>query len=204
MMSTRIEETDPQASPFRGIIGSFGTSIPQISTAIAVIIGSLGLRKYFDAGAWTMSAILSFSIVYIFRRQLPRTVPAATLLVVLLYLVAVVIGFVLWKSGLVPHDPASWSEMVKSLSSAYVALALTLPLAVLVTSYQKQEEVMGLSFPREIDQAARAQLLTVPFYKSKVTLNTKFENVDNDGVELINDMSYRVTNRTKEKQEWKM
>lgn len=203
-MSESIEITDQQASHFRGIMGSFGTSIPQISTVVAIVIGSLGLRRYFDAGAWTVIALLSFSIVYLFRRQLPRTVPTACLFVVLLLLILGGSGFVLWTRGVVPHDPMAWSETAKSLGSAYVALLLTLPLAVLITSYQHQEEVFGMTFPKQIDLAAQQQLLTVPFYKSKVTLTSKFEKMDADGIELVNEMSYKVTNRTKEKREWNM
>jgi hypothetical protein len=203
-MSTPEELTGQQASAFRGIMGSFGASIPQISTVIGIVIGSLGLPKYFDAGSWTIIAVLSFSLVYLYRRYIPRTVPTATLLVAFLFLISGVVGFVLWRSGIVSHDPAVWSETAKRLSSAYLALTITLPVAVLLTSYQRQEEVLGMTFPKKIEKAAREQLLTVPFYKSKVVLKTKVEKIDEQGAVLLNDMWYRVTNRTKQKQEWKM
>lgn len=203
-MSTPAEFTGQQASAFRGIMGSFGGSIPQISTVIGIVIGSLGLPKYFDAGAWTIIAVLSFSLVYLYRRYIPRTVPTASLLVALLFLISGVVGYALWKSGVVSHDPSVWSETAKRLSSAYLALTITLPVAVLITSYQRQEEVLGLTFPRKIEKAARDQLVTVPFYKSKIILQTTVEKVDEQGAVLVNDMWYRVTNRTKRKQEWKM
>src|ERR1044072_9451015 len=124
-MSTPEELTGQQASAFRGIMGSFGAIVPQISTVIGIAIVSLGLCQYFDAGSWTIIAVLSFSLVYLYRRYIPRTVPTATLLVAFLFLTSGVVGFVLWRSGIVSHDPAVRAETQKRRSSAHLAPTIT-------------------------------------------------------------------------------
>ena len=61
----------------------FGTGIPQISTVVAVVLGSLGLKEnVFSAGAWTVVAVLCFVAVFLYRHQIPSKLPKTTFLVV--------------------------------------------------------------------------------------------------------------------------
>jgi putative exporter of polyketide antibiotics len=70
--TTRIQLTDLESSFGEILKKEFGTGIPQIATVIAVVLGSLGLKPYFDAGAWTVIAVLCFALVFLYRHQLPN------------------------------------------------------------------------------------------------------------------------------------
>src|SRR5689334_12944008 len=99
MSSPKGEEA--LTSAFGGILQQYGTSVPQISVVVAILIGSLTLDQYFNAAAWTTIAVLSFSTVYLFRRQIPRSLPKTSFNVAIFLLVtATPVIYLWWKLGL--------------------------------------------------------------------------------------------------------
>ena len=95
MSRTKTEgKSNSLETAFNGILEEYGTSVPQFSVVIAVIIGSLGFDEYFNAGIWTIIAILCFSLVYLFRRQIGSNLKKTgifVLVVLFLFLIPVVV-----------------------------------------------------------------------------------------------------------------
>ena len=189
---------------FDNVLASFGTGVPQISTIVTVVLGSIGFDKYFNAGAWAIFSILCFGIVSFYRRQIPSSLLRTT---------AWAVAFVIIFGGLAIYQALSlgsaqgvtaWIEANKALATVYMSILFTLPLASLIISYQKQEEAEGLNLPVVLEEAVKDQLYRHPFYKSNVFYVLKITEVDAEGLVVVNEMSYKVKNRTGSRQEWKM
>lgn len=188
------------ASAFDSILKEFGTSVPQLSIVIAVIIGSLGFDEYFNAGAWTIVAILCFSLVYLFRRQITHDLRKTGIFVfvlVLLFLTPVVVV------GLTLNDFALLLRKNIVIITVYLAISITIPLAILISSYRKQEQLYGLPpYPTPLNDAIDNQLIKVQFYRSNILYDIVFIDIDDKFVTLETRMSYDVTNRGSSNQEF--
>ena len=196
MSRTKTEgKVNSLEATFSGILEEYGTSVPQFSVVIAVIIGSLGFDKYFNAGIWTIIAILCFSLVYLFRRQIGsdlRKTGIFVLVVVLLFLIpGVVVGLISKNFKLLLQENVV-------IGTVYSSALITIPLAMLISSYRKQERAYGLTYPNSLNNAIDNQLMKAQFYRNNIKYEIIFINRDDESVTLETRMSYDVTNRGSE------
>lgn len=204
-MSTRPQVNDLQSSFGDILKKEFGTGVPQIATVVAVVLGSLGLKDYFDAGAWTVVAVLCFATIFLYRHQLPNRLSRATWLVLAFLVTSGVIGFCVLKASI--HQDQlflDWEKANKSLATAYFSFLTTMSVACLITSYRKQEKMLGLTYPRPIEDAVAEQLFSLEFYKEKVQFVVHIQAVENEWIDVVTEMSYDVVNRTDSQKRWEL
>lgn len=183
---------------FNGILKEFGTNIPQISIIITVIIGSLGFSQLFNAGAWTITTLLCFSVIFIFRRQISSNVKAYGIFSFLFILLGILLP-------LLSFTKAEIINIVNNqhiLFSAYTSFFITIPLAIIIVSYRKQETEHGLTYPNEIQQAINNQILKSSFYKKEIKYIITFKELNTDHVLIQTFLKYTVVNRTKNENKW--
>jgi hypothetical protein len=188
------------SSAFNDILRLYGTSVPQLSLLVAVVLGSVGFNEYFNPGAWTAMAVLSFALVYLFRRQIsPRLSKAATiaLFILLIFLAPPVVFFLILHPGI-----GAFIRNNVFLCSSYASISTTIPLAILLVGYRKQEERFGMVFPEPLNGAIYERLAGVSFYKSNVLYDVRVTRTNDSSVVLEMEYSYVAFNRTNEPTVW--
>ena len=192
------------AEPFDRILRNFGTSAPQISTVVAIVLGSLQFEEFFNAGAWTVVAILMFSLVYLYRRQVPRRLSRATLYIVMFVVIATVPPLMLARNFRTLNEFAGWLHLHQIIGTAYASCVISLSLALLLTSYQHQERVSGWAFPPALEKSVDVQITGSKFFKSNVYFEMTPVELLPGFVVIDLLMDYKVTNRTDEQRDWGM
>lgn len=176
------------------VLNEFGLQWAHIAVFSGLIFSSFGLEKYLNAGAWMVTTIASFAIVFLFRREVsskfpivvPICVAASTLLLVAGVMVASRIS-----TGL-PH----FMETHRLESTVYVGLSTMLPLAVIILSYRSREDLYAGRFPLEISDAIRSNLASLSFYKRNQLYEFVVLEVDRTGVKVRLVLAYTLFNRT--------
>jgi hypothetical protein len=91
----------------------------------------------------------------------------------------------------------------KNLSSVYFSMLISIPLAFILVSYQKQEIMFGMKYPKKIVSAID-KLYSVPFYKKNTIYELTVQEVNNDIIKINTILKYEIVNRTLETQKWIM
>jgi hypothetical protein len=196
------EQSKSLDSIFSPILEEFGTNAPQLSVVVAVIIGSLGFDSYFNAGAWTIVSILCFGLIYLFKRQIGSNIVKTGRAVSVIFIILIIpLAYFIYKDGFTNVLAFMKDNII--LTTAYTAVLVTIPLAILISCYRKQEASFGLRYPDRINSAIENQLLKSKFFKSNVIYTIKFEEIINPYLYVVSTLSYDVTNRTSEAQVWK-
>jgi hypothetical protein len=204
LMSTKGTALDLDSS-FKDILKEeFGTGVPQIATVVAVVIGSLGLQDYFNAGAWTVVAVLCFAAIFLYRRQLPSRLSRTTAWVASFLLISAFAGFEFFEHLSKADHPLDWLKQHPIAITIYFSFLSSVSLASLITSYRKQEKVLGLTYPARIEAAITKQLFSLDFYKEDVVFKIRAQDTNGDWVKFTTEMSYTVINRTQSEKQWQM
>lgn len=182
----------------------FGTGIPQISTVVAVVLGSLGLRENFSAGAWTVVAVLCFAAVFLYRHQIPSRLPKTTLLLIGFLISCSLLAVVIYRLTADGLPFVKWSGEHINLVSAYLSFVTTTSIACLITSYRKQERMLGRIYPGPIDDAIVTQLSSLDFYKENVKFNIHVTALKENQITFVTEYSYVVVNRADGERIWDM
>ncbi len=183
------------ADAFGGILEVFGTNVPQITVVVAVVLGSLTLDQYFHAGAWTIVAVLCFSLVGIFKRQIPRTLPRTGILAFFFVVILVSLPGGYYFAWLENANLGKQVEDHRKLVTSYAAFVSSIPIAMLIISYRRQEEVYGPPYPSSIEESLTQQIYKCSFYREQVVYEVKVKEMDNDWVTFSTCLSYMITNR---------
>ncbi len=184
---------------FDGILQEFGTNVPQISVIVAVIIGSLTLDDYFNAGAWSLTSIMCFAFIYVFKRQITPNVLTS---------LSISLFFLILGGGLLILFHHSFNDLFKSIINSKTTLSIysgafiTIPIAILITSFRKQEKQFGLLFPKKIEDSICNQLIKTPFFKSGIVYEITFKKIDGDFLVVNSKLKYLVKNRTNDHHKW--
>lgn len=195
---------DLQSTFDKPLRSQFGVGVPQIATAVAVILGSLGLKERFDAGTWTVVAVLCFAAAYLYRYQISSRLALTTWWVIGFLVVFGAAGFLYYCSQGTTQDFWTWEKYHKPLAAAYFSFLTSASVAWLVTSANKQNAVLGRYYPGIIERAITDQLYGLDFYKEAVRFDIEVSALDNDWATLITELSYKVTNRTDSSKIWSM
>lgn len=179
----------------RQVLDEFGIQWTHIAIFSGVVISSLGLESYLHVGAWMLVAMVSFTLVYLFRRQVTASFPRAAgmALVVVVGLLGAPVAITL-RSGSSVEELASSSRVAVTI---YVALVVITPLAYLIASYRKQESLSGGPYPKEIQSAISTNLVEAPIYRRDQLYDIRVTEVSADAVVLQTELSYTLVNRTK-------
>jgi hypothetical protein len=183
----------------------FSTGVPQIATAVAVILGTLGLQQFgFNAGAWTVIAVFTFCLVFLYRRYVPSSLARMTAWMGSFFILAFS-GAALLYHLRDPHFSSldAWLLGHPYGASAYASFVSTAILACLVTSYRKQE-LLGGHYPVKIESALAGEFYSLPFYKKDVKFRIEMEEPDSSGIKVRTTHSYTVVNRTRSPREWRV
>ena len=97
---------------------------------------------------------------------------------------------------------AGWLKEHPILTNSYLSFLTSIAIACLITSYRKQEKMLGLVYPNAIEHAIRDQLHSLDFYKESVLFSILLAEVDNDWVRFVTELSYVVVNRTDSDKVW--
>jgi hypothetical protein len=182
----------------------FGTGIPQISTVVAVVLGTLQLKDKFNAAAWTIVAVLCFALVFLYRHQIPNRLPKTTLLVFGFLVFFGVVGFVAYRMSSGGLTLWQWEAANVDLTTAYLSFVTTISVACLITSYRKQERMLGRLYPAVIDTAITKQLSSMDFYKEKIRFDIHVKKLEGEEITFETEYSYTVVNRADGNRFWDM
>jgi hypothetical protein len=178
----------------------FNTGVPQIATLAAVVAGTFGVPN-FNAGVWTVIAIITFIAIFLFQRQIPSSVPrtAAYVLVLLGCTGATLLGLhFYWGSNV---NLADWCATHANLTTALMSWGVTASIALLTVSYRKQQR-WGARYPDIIEEAVTNQLRSSSFYKRKVVFKIALQGSNEHSINFETTYSYEVVNRFEERNIW--
>ncbi len=114
------------------------------------------------------------------------------------------VGFELFKRLSHPQGSVDWLKQHPIAITAYFSFLSSISLAILITSYRKQEKVLGLTYPARIEAAITKQLFSLDFYKEDVLFKIRAQDTDGSWVKFTTEMSYTVVNRTQSEKQWLM
>lgn len=198
-MNDNKKTSDMLDLAFGKALKEFGTSVPQLSIVITIIIGSLQFDAFFNAGVWTITSILCFSFLSLFKRHVSPNVMKTFLFSIIITFCLVLPIFLLYDTGY-----KDYLIQNKSFMSMYSAVILMIPLGLLISSYKKQELMHGLYFPTPIENVIERQLTRFPFYRKNINVELEFIENDNTSIIVKTKYSYTLVNRTKEEKKWKI
>jgi hypothetical protein len=180
----------------RGVLSEFGLQWTHVAIFSGVAISSLGLEDFLNPGLWMVCAIVAFTGVYLFRRQITGDFPRAfaiglSVIVVGLSVPAYII------SGQAKGGVALWAKGHRGAVTAYAAFATLVPLAYAIGSYRKQETLLGGPFPRLIRDSIVTQLVEQPLYRKDQTYQLEIVSFERGRVTIRTRLTYVVVNRTR-------
>ena len=188
--------------PFRPALDRMGTNVPEIATVAGILIGTLQFDAYFNAAAWTVVAVVCFGIVYVYRRQIPLSLPKATAVAIGWMLVGSVL-IVLYASHLGGFQQLlDWSAEHPAWASFVTGAVVSGTVGIIAIGYRQQEEVWGRSFPATIHNAIRSQVYARHFVKKNLAFLVTLESHRQDRVAVTIRMAYEVTNLTEQADTW--
>lgn len=193
--------SDSVGNLFGSILKSYGISFTHLSAAIPVLVGSLGMEKYFDPAAWISTLAVTLAMIYLFNRVISPNI-LKTLLVAVIF--AVLFGGIILWLHIFYAD--SFQNIIgnKKYLTAICSFIMTVPMGLLILSYNKQEAEIGDEIPSQILQAVDRQIRQNSFYKSDIKFDVSFEEAEGNYIWLKTVYSYNVTNRSKRESEWKI
>jgi hypothetical protein len=180
----------------------FNTGVPQIATLAAVVAGTFGVSKFFNAGVWTVIAIITFIIIFLFQQQIPNSVPRTAIYVLALLVCTATLllgAYACWGSKMGLDD---WFQAHGNLATGIVSGGVTASIALLMVSYRKQQRLGGMRYPDIIELAVANQLKSSRFYKSKVKFSIALLSSDERSIDFETIHSYEVVNRSEDPNTW--
>lgn len=166
----------------------FNTGIPQLATLGGIIGGTFGQKDFFDAAVWTIVAVGTFLVVFLFQQQIPSSVPRTTIyvLIILCIISLLFFGVYHYSKPSQPSDTSykTWLHDNGPFVTACEAAGFTAVVALLTVSFRKQQR-WGASYPRVIDEAVQKQLNYFPFYRKNVVFAIALKDPPNGSDQWI-------------------
>jgi hypothetical protein len=177
------------------LLQEFGFQWTHLVVISGVVFSSFGLQKYLDPGIWILGTIMSFGIVYLFRNYVSanflRTSITAVLAVAAVMLTAYVFLY------LTHQEVGPFLESRTKFGTMYVAVAIGIPLGVMILSYKSQDDFLRTPLPPALSIAAR-NLAQMDFVHESVNYVISFLTApDNADVIMRFEVTMDVINRTK-------
>lgn len=188
------------------VLEEFGVPWTSIAIFVSLIFSGFGLDKYFSVAAWIVTTAVSFTIVFLFKRQVSGNFALVALIsgviiAMLLGGAALLAGGITSGTFSVSHLNSFLSEH-KTLSTVYVGLVIMLPLATMMLSYRRQETIFGGRFPKSLRDAIRSNLVDLPFYKENQRFELEIKEIKDDVVRIMEVLEFTIINRTRSRQEY--
>jgi len=176
------------------LLGEFGLQWTHLVILSGIVFSSFGLQEYLNAGVWILGTIGSFSVVFLFRRQITGNFPKTALWAG----TALVLGLLVpWAALLVAHQDlgAFMGHWVK-LASLYVSAAVGIPVGVLILSYRAQDDFRWSPLPPGLAKAEKS-VSQSDFIHESVKYIIQFRRETNGDVIMRFDVTMSLLNRTK-------
>jgi len=175
------------------LLGEFGLEWANLVILVGVLISLFGLDRYLNAGLWAFGAILSFSGVYLVRRSIDGRFLRYFLCAVAL-IVAAAAGIVLMSIYWGPIGTRFLQH--RNVFSFVLSILATVPLAVCIISYRKQEEENLPALPLALQRMVDTSVLKFPFYNRGVEFLVEFDEPAGDAVRVTFEVTLNTVNRT--------
>jgi hypothetical protein len=199
--STPINDSQELApdSFVKRVLAEFGLQWTNLAVFSGVALAALGLEAYINPGLWMAVAMASFTLVFLFRRQVTTNFPRAAAVAIVVIVVTVLAALLLLP--LHHHQSvSSWMKTHRDIATVYLGALLLTPFAYLIKSYSNQETLFGGPFPTPIRDAIVAQLVDAPFYRRNQEYEVSVVSAGKHRVVLRTRLSYTLVNRTKSPQ----
>lgn len=187
---------------FDNSLKSYGITVSQVSVIIMLFLSTFGFSNLFNVGVWTLSTIFSFLVVHIIRRYISSNVLSVIVWsLFLMFLVIFATMYICYIYKII--DISVFINNHRNFSSVYFSMLISIPLAFILISYQKQEIMFGMEYPKKIVSAID-KLYSISFYKKNTIYELTVQEVNNDTIKINTVLKYEIINRTLETQKWIM
>jgi hypothetical protein len=176
------------------LLNEFGLQWTHIVVLSGVVFSSFELEHYLNPGIWILGSIAAFSVVYLFRYQITGRFgkTAAWALVAVFIALAVPCGALITAHVDLLNLLATW----KKAASLYLALAIGIPLGVMILSYRAQDDFRWEPLPGPLATAVK-QVAQCDFIHEAVQYTVHLRRDAQGGVILRFEAVMDVINRSK-------
>lgn len=172
-----LEPDDEIRPALNRVFDAYGVGSTNLILISGVFISTLGFSQRIDAAVWIVSVFAGFSFMYMFRAHVPHNLlRAATASILLSMLFVVPALVVVLTQGLVELE--SYFRFDVKLSTAYVALGISLPAALLLLSYRQHDQSRA-PLSRKLALLVKRNVTENDFIYRKVVYKIRFEIRDN-------------------------
>jgi hypothetical protein len=193
MSVVKPEEVLPRGFLSR-LLAEFGVEWTNFVLLIGIVISSFDLDRYLNAGIWTFGAIVGFSIVYLFRRSIDgRFAYYFRWAAAFILLVAISIFSAVLNVGTIKPE----LQQYRNVLTLILSVAITIPVAVCIISYRKQEAEILLDLPDELQTLIHSSILESPFCNRGVEYIVEFAEPHDGLVRVTFEVALRPFNRSK-------
>ncbi|HWF07363.1 MAG TPA: hypothetical protein VG297_02810 [Bryobacteraceae bacterium] len=176
------------------LLNEFGLQWTHIVVLSGVVFSSFELEQYLNPGIWILGTVAALSVVYLFRHQITgnfgRT--AVWALIAAFVVLAAPCGALIATH----KDVLNLLETWKKTSSLYLALALGIPLGVMILSYRAQADFRWEPLPQALATAVK-QVAQCDFIHEAVQYSLHLRHDAQGGVILRFEVVMDVLNRSK-------
>jgi hypothetical protein len=187
----------PVPDSFLGkMLNEFGLQWTHLAIFSGLVFSTFGLDKYFNTGAWMLTTIGSFAVVFLFRRDVSARFALVTLISAILMGGVIAAGLFLAQcypgGGGIPQ----FLQHHRIASTVFLGAATGVPLATVILSYRLREDLYGGTFPQEIRKAIQVNLADLAFFKRNQRYEFTVMEVTSMHVKVQSILSYTIVNRT--------
>ncbi len=182
------------------VVSEFGLKWSQIAALSGLLFSLLGLDEWFNAGSWTLAAIIALVIIFAFRRFFRWTLPwvaAVSALALALYLAGS-----WWIVG--SPDVLAWlkqDKLNRLIGTFVIGLGVMTAAAAVVLTYRRQEALFGGPYPASVSRALSAAIVDQGFYREDQKYVLTFLEANKRTTRVRIELTYRLVNRTGSRQQ---
>jgi hypothetical protein len=160
-----VIETIPEGFLSR-LLRAFGIQWTHLVIISGVVFSSFRLEEYLNPGVWILGTVAAFALAYLFRQHIPGNFPKVFLWCITSMLVAIAAPIALllhaaWQLG-------PFLKVWTIPATAYLSLAIGVPLGLIILSYRAQEEFLRTPLPKGILRAVRDWITHSDFIHERV------------------------------------
>ncbi len=186
-----------------GFVEEFGIKWSQLLIIVPAIISYFGLEQYINGGVWIGGIVMSFAIVYPFRRWVSDNFLGTAVCCVVIfaggctgltYLFLKIAG-----SSVASFEQLnSFAQAHSKLDTIYLSIAVGIPLAIGIVSYRKQDDFVRSPLPRPVRCAVQESVVRADFVFDKAKYKVALRPLASGDVRVLFTAELQVRNRRKE------
>lgn len=177
------------------LLDEFGIQWTHLVIISGVVFSSFHLEQYLNPGIWILGTVGSFSVVYLFHRQVSDNFPKVALFAAVAVTVGIAAPLLVFQAKEI--ELGKFMRAWTALSTLYLTAVISGPLGTAILSYRLQDEFLRAPLSDSLTNALDESVRFVDFVHSRVDYIIDLISDGESDVILRCNVTMNMVNRSK-------